>query len=673
MKIIVTENQNKFIRRYQQIQSGIWDFVLRNRLNVFHKFDDFLVELSWDVANDVIRDMNIPERDRVVFRNQLIHFIRNNFYTELKEFWDRNNPLNENKEIPSELRRRINKFEEELNTTLRESDPCEYSRFDQYKRGIMNYTLMPFLDDEGIHLDTKQNVFTIRDFLIKIFENKIREHYDVYSEMNCPDDPEIIKESIGPGDGIFDEVIPGGTKTLDNMYALSKTYDDLFNYSERMSSIAPSKSIDDFIGEVAKYNKVTKISVDSNMLRRFIANDPILTKELMEAAAKIAEERVILLMSKISFNEVFTKAGFPDVPKQMNEFLKIPVDSSTIPYINRGMEIMGDLIKNNSILKNSEEGTEMLSQIEGKNKQIKDFEGLTNLKTKIVTSYPKGEKGVFTNIIGQLPKGLSRISTSFIGKTTLESLTYEINRLIPKEYLTNPKEVSKMIMRLNDLGGDINKLNVDYIKKHGQSGYDELMRKYLFGAVDKKTFISELKNVKNPNIRLKPILGYGADHQTYLSITNPDKVIKVELRPGEIDKWYGTFNSNPKIFPKTYKTIKVKGKNGEILTAAVVEKVNVGPFHQLWDEMENLLRNSQKNLPASEKFSLEYLVKRRKIYGKQWMDFVNYLKNNRGPSSQKIDEFLKMVDELYDITSKPDIRKFNFGYDKSGSLKCLDI
>ena len=168
MKIIVTENQNKFIRRYQQIQSGIWDFVLRNRLNVFHKFDDFLVELSWDVANDVIRDMNIPEKDRVIFRNQLILFIKNNFYTELKEFWERNNPLNENKEIPSELRRRIDKFEEELNITLRESDPCQYSRFNQYKRGIMNYTLMPFLDDEGIHLDSKQNVFEIRDFLLKI-------------------------------------------------------------------------------------------------------------------------------------------------------------------------------------------------------------------------------------------------------------------------------------------------------------------------------------------------------------------------------------------------------------------------------------------------------------------------------------------------------------------------
>ena len=60
----------------------------------------------------------------------------------------------------------------------------------------MNYTLMPFLDDEGIHLDSEQNIFTIRDFLIKIFENKIREHYDVYSEMNCPDDPEIVTESL---------------------------------------------------------------------------------------------------------------------------------------------------------------------------------------------------------------------------------------------------------------------------------------------------------------------------------------------------------------------------------------------------------------------------------------------------------------------------------------------
>ena len=195
MKILISESQLQFIRRYQQIEDGVWDFVLRHKLNLYHKFDDFLVELSWDVASNVIRDMNIPEDDYVTYRNQLIHFIRNNFYTELKEFWDRNTYLNESKVIPSELRRRIQKFEQELNITLRESDACEYSRFDQYKRGIMNYTLIPFLDDEGISLDSKQNVFDIRDLLIELFENKIREHYDAYSEMYCPDDPEIVTES----------------------------------------------------------------------------------------------------------------------------------------------------------------------------------------------------------------------------------------------------------------------------------------------------------------------------------------------------------------------------------------------------------------------------------------------------------------------------------------------
>ena len=60
----------------------------------------------------------------------------------------------------------------------------------------MNYTLTPFLTDENISLDSDENYFEIRNYLIKIFENKIREHYDVYSEMNCPDDPEIVTESL---------------------------------------------------------------------------------------------------------------------------------------------------------------------------------------------------------------------------------------------------------------------------------------------------------------------------------------------------------------------------------------------------------------------------------------------------------------------------------------------
>ena len=204
MKIIISENQHKFIRRYQEIEDGISDFILTHKLNAMDTFDGFMTELCWDVASEVVSKMNIPEEDYVMYRNQLINFIRYSFYTELKEFWDRNHywrdnkNINESKEgdnIPSALRRRINLFDHELNTTLRESDPCEYARFNQYKRGIINYTLAPFLTDKNISLDSDEHFYKIRDYLLKIFENKIRLHYDAYSEIHCPDIPEIVTES----------------------------------------------------------------------------------------------------------------------------------------------------------------------------------------------------------------------------------------------------------------------------------------------------------------------------------------------------------------------------------------------------------------------------------------------------------------------------------------------
>ena len=80
----------KFKRRYQEIEDGIWNFILTHKLNAMDTFDGFITELCWDVASEVVSKMNIPEDGYVMFRNQLIRFIKNNFYTELKEFWDKN-------------------------------------------------------------------------------------------------------------------------------------------------------------------------------------------------------------------------------------------------------------------------------------------------------------------------------------------------------------------------------------------------------------------------------------------------------------------------------------------------------------------------------------------------------------------------------------------------------
>ena len=272
-----------------------------------------------------------------------------------------------------------------------------------------------------------------------------------------------------------------------------------------------------------------------------------------------------------------------------------------------------------------------------------------NLKRIISKQSNEIGEGVLSSALSALFKGASKnvkkILPSFISKSTVKTLTDEINRLIPKNYLTNPKEVSSMVSKLNSLGGDVNKLKVNYIKKYGRTEYDKMMRKYLYDGIDKKTYI------------------------------HPDRIFKIELRPGEIDKWYNTFNSHPELFAKTYKKVKVKGKNGEQLTAAIMEKLDVVPFQKLWDEMETLLSKSQQNLSASKKTVLERLTKKMKeqYYGKQWSDFLTYLKTNGGASSQKINEFSTLVDKLYKVTPNPDVRKFNFGYNKEGVLKSLDL
>jgi len=290
------------------------------------------------------------------------------------------------------------------------------------------------------------------------------------------------------------------------------------------------------------------------------------------------------------------------------------------------------------------------------------------------------QEGILSTILRAvkgIPKAVSSVTPRLINKTTLKSLNDELLRLIPKKDLSNQKEVSSLVRRLHDLGPDVNTLKVNHIKKFGQKEYDSLVRKYLYGAMDKKTFLSKLKSVKNVNIKIKPVLGQGADHRVFESLTHPDKIFKLELRPGEIDKWYNTFISHPEIFPKVFKKIKVKTVNGEILTSALMERLNINEFMKLWDEMENLMHRSQKGLPHSEQVgTLEYLVKNFKKNSKhteQWNNFINYSKTVGGTSSKKIDEFIKMVNNLYKLTPNPDIRKFNFGYDTKGMLKSLDL
>jgi len=80
MKIIITENQTKFIRRYREIEEKIYRYLLGHTIYRIDSVDNFLTELAWDVSSDIVRKMNIPEGEYVMVRNQFIQFIKTNLF-----------------------------------------------------------------------------------------------------------------------------------------------------------------------------------------------------------------------------------------------------------------------------------------------------------------------------------------------------------------------------------------------------------------------------------------------------------------------------------------------------------------------------------------------------------------------------------------------------------------
>jgi len=84
-------------RRYSDIKDAVNDYLLFFNMNqLVGNFDDFRSELAWDVANEVLTKSK-NDGDLTTSRNQMIQFIKNHFYEELKDYYDRNNYWSRNK------------------------------------------------------------------------------------------------------------------------------------------------------------------------------------------------------------------------------------------------------------------------------------------------------------------------------------------------------------------------------------------------------------------------------------------------------------------------------------------------------------------------------------------------------------------------------------------------
>jgi hypothetical protein len=274
-------------------------------------------------------------------------------------------------------------------------------------------------------------------------------------------------------------------------------------------------------------------------------------------------------------------------------------------------------------------------------------------------------------------KGISLLASKLSkGSKNLTKAESEIVNAVKTYSSQVQSELTKMGPKLKGVVKELEMYKGNFIKKYGQQKYNELIVKYLYDGIDKKTLLSQIKNVKNPNIMIKPVLNAGADHMVFQSVKNPNVIFKAEQRAGEVNKWYDTFVKNPKVFAKTFRKVKVKGNDGKLLDAVVMEKLDTSKFMTLWDAMSVELNKFQSKMGPSSQHSLERLVKSIKQdrgMKIKWETFIPFFKKSYPQLAPKADEFIKMVEKLYKITPNPDIRKFNLGYDKSGILKALDI
>jgi hypothetical protein len=181
-----SDHEIKFKRRYQEIEDGISDFILTHTLTVMDTFGNFLTEICWNVASQVVGKMNIPEDDYVMYRNQLIRFIKNNFYEELKEFWDRNYYWRDNKNINESydkrmLQRRYQYISEFIDRALSRYDVCLYTDVIDFVDRVLDYTADNLyeslfkLEWDDNHNEYYQDIY---DLISENFVDRIHEFYE---------------------------------------------------------------------------------------------------------------------------------------------------------------------------------------------------------------------------------------------------------------------------------------------------------------------------------------------------------------------------------------------------------------------------------------------------------------------------------------------------------------
>ena len=182
-KRILKEN-NFHLRRRENIMKEKLDSIIQNRFTneefKFMPFEQFRLHISDYVGTEMANELNLTGDKKVTFRNQIIQYVRNNFYEYLKEIWEskQNNNESYNKRM---LQRRYQHFSESIDSALSRYDVCLYTDVIDFVDRVMDYTADNLYESffklgrDDNHSEYYQDIY---DFISEHFVDRIYEFYE---------------------------------------------------------------------------------------------------------------------------------------------------------------------------------------------------------------------------------------------------------------------------------------------------------------------------------------------------------------------------------------------------------------------------------------------------------------------------------------------------------------
>jgi len=175
--------------------------------------------------------------------------------------------------------------------------------------------------------------------------------------------------------------------------------------------------------------------------------------------------------------------------------------------------------------------------------------------------------------------------------------------------------------------------------------------------------------------REKKALGKGFNHKIYPHPTNPDLVYKVGQYHVMYD-WVPVFKAHPDLFPKVYGDIKSNmvtftnyfgEKEKREASWILVEKLDTKTFDDFFEELREIDFGMMRPIDAL----LDVYLEGR--YSDAVIGFLDSVKREAPYMYDRCVELFDLTAKVLEIAPDMDLHANQFGYDKDGKLKCLDI